>query len=160
MPKKTYTQINSVTLAAASASVTFGSLPQNFRDLVLIVNGAGTSGQGNNYLYFNGDTSNGNYSWIRMLGDGAGVSRSVATDPTVSDVTTAFNNLVKVNIFDYSATDKHKTRLSTSSNPTSTIIMYSSRWANTAAVTSMTFAAQNSGNWASGTTFVLYGIEA
>jgi hypothetical protein len=160
MPRKTYTQINSVTLAAASSSVTFASIPQNYRDLVLIVNGAGSSGQGNNYLYFNNDTTAGNYAYVRMLGDGSSTSSAIASNPSVSDVTTSFNNTVKVDILDYSASDKHKTRLSTSSNPTSTIIAYASRWANTAPVTSLTFAGFNSGNWVTGTTFTLYGIEA
>jgi hypothetical protein len=160
MPKKTYIQINSITLVAASPSVTFSSIPQNFRDLVLVVNGGGTSTQGNNYLYFNNDTTASNYFYIRMLGDGSSTSSANALNPSVSDVTTAFNNIVKVDIFDYSSSDKHKIRLSTSSNPTSTIIAYVSRWANTSPVTSLTFAGFNSGNWAMGTTFTLYGIEA
>jgi hypothetical protein len=160
MPKKTYTQINNITLAASTASITFSSIPQNFRDLVLIVNGAGSSGQGNNYLYFNNDTTVGNYSYVRMLGDGNSPSSATSSNPTVSDVTTSFNNLVRVEILDYSASDKHKTRISLSSNPSSTIIAYASRWANTAPVTSLTFAGFNSGNWAFGTSFTLYGIEA
>jgi len=160
MPKKTYIHINSITLAAASASVTFSAIPQNFKDLILIVNGAGSSAQGNNYLYFNGDTTASNYSHGRILGSGSSASTETASTPTVSDVTTNFSNFVKVNVFDYSASDKHKTRLSISSNPTSTIIAYASRWANTAPVTSLTFAGFNSGNWVTGSTFTLYGIEA
>ena len=152
----TYVLLNQITLAATSSTVTFSNIPQNYGDLVLVVNGAGTSGQGNNYLYFNGDTSTGNYSYVRI----ANASSVSASNPSVSDVTTSFNNLVTVDIFDYSAFDKHKTRLSISSNPSSTILAYASRWANTAPVTSITFAAQNSGNWATNTSFYLYGVLA
>lgn len=152
----TYVLLNQITLAAASSSVTFSNIPQNYGDLVLVMNGAATSSQGNNYLYFNGDTSAGNYSYVRIVNGGS----ETASNPTVSDVSTSFVNLVTVDIFDYSASDKHKTRLSISSNPTSTILAYASRWANTAPVTSITFAAQNSGNWAINTSFYLYGVAA
>lgn len=152
----TYVLLNQITLAAASSSVTFSNIPQNYGDLVLVVNGAGTSAQGNNYLYFNGDTTAGNYSYVRLINGGS----AAASNPSISDVSTSFVNLVTVDIFDYSASDKHKTRLSISSNPTSTILAYASRWANTAPVTSMTFAALNSGNWATNTSFYLYGVAA
>jgi hypothetical protein len=152
----TYVLLNQITLAASSSTVTFSNIPQDYGDLVLIVNGAGTSTQGNNYLYFNGDTTTSNYSYVRI----ANASSAAASNPAVSDVTTSFLNLVTVDILDYSASDKHKTRLSISSNPSSTILAYASRWANVAPVTSMTFAALNSGNWATNTSFYLYGVTA
>jgi hypothetical protein len=163
MPKKTYTQISSITLAAASSSVTFSSIPQNFRDLVLVVSGAVTGSQGNNWLFLNGDTSQSNYSFVRMLGDGSstssGVNQSGVNGAAVSDMVSSQNQAI-VQIMDYSTTDKHKTRLSRSDQPSSTAIAYASRWTNTAAVTSLIFAGGNGGNLASGTTVTLYGIEA
>lgn len=156
----TYILLNRITLAAASASVTFSNIPQNFSDLVVVMNGGGTSTQGNNYLYFNSDTTLTNYSYVRMLGSGSAVSSATVSNPTISDVTAAFENTVRINIFDYSAIDKHKMVTSISANPSSTIIAYATRWANTSAITSITYASQNSGNWASGSTFSLYGIAA
>lgn len=159
MAKKTYNFISSVTLATSTASSTFSSLPQNYRDLVLVVSGAITGSQGNNFLYFNNDTTQSNYYYIRILGDGGSPSAANSANATVSDMVSSQNNAI-IQIMDYSAIDKQKTRLSRSDQPSSTVITYASRWNSTAAVTSLTFAGGNGGNLAAGTTLTLYGIEA
>lgn len=159
MPKKTYTQINSVNLATAASSASFSSLPQNFRDLVLVVSGAITGSQGNNFLYFNNDTTQANYHYVRILGDGSSPSAANDANATVSDMVSSQNNVI-VHIFDYSASDKQKSRLSRSNQPSSTVIAYASRWNNSSPVTTVTFAGGNGGNLAAGTTVTLYGIEA
>jgi hypothetical protein len=156
----THVLLNQIELSSSASSVTFSNIPQGYGDLVLVMNGGGTSGQGNNHLYFNSDTTTGNYSYVRMLGTGSATSSAAASNPTVSDVTAALENVVKINIMDYSAADKHKTSTSVSANPSSTIIAYAMKWANTSAITSVTYSAQNSGNWATGSTFSLYGVYA
>jgi hypothetical protein len=164
MPKKTYTQIASITLAASSNSVTFVSIPQNFRDLVLVVAGTLNSGTQNPRVQLNADTGN-NYSNVWMGGSG-----SSATSGTNSSVDYNFGGVIFtaqsndiLQIMDYSATDKHKTTLtrgnaasSTSGQATSA---WAGRWANTAAVTSIRFYL-NAETFAAGSTFTLYGIEA
>jgi len=61
-------------------------------------------------------------------------------------------------INDASATDKHKSVISRNSNATGTVNMSAVRWANTAAVTSITISC--SSNIAAGSTLALFGVAA
>jgi hypothetical protein len=161
MPKKTYTQINSVTLAAASASVTFGSIPQNFRDLILVQNLTTATSPDDVLCRLNGDTGS-NYAWVRMLADSSG---TISSTGTYDGLPVQFSGVVSggmaiFQLFDYSATDKHKTALSRAGGANYNIVeAVASRWTNAAAVTSMTLVVYTS-NLAAGSTFTLYGIEA
>ena len=167
MPKKTYTQINSVTLAAASSSVTFSSIPNTFRDLVLVLNGQLASNNSVG-LRLNSDSGT-NYTIVMM--------RNNTTTGTESGVETAATSvyanwsqgrsgdrmLTTYQVMDYSATDKHKTVLSrnnyTDITPTGRVEALASRWTNTAAVTSLTVITGTNA-LAAGFTAALYGIEA
>jgi hypothetical protein len=162
MPKKTYTQINSVTLAAASASVTFGSIPQNFTDLIVIVQ----SGGGTNFrIALNGDTNNANFSGVQMSGFSGGAQSSVLTG-TEARLLNYYgfmeagnlNTSYITQIIDYCSTDKHKTYLSRSNNPANGVSAVAGRWANTSAITSVSLISE--GTLLVGSTFALYGIEA
>jgi len=163
MPTPTYIALGNITLGSSTSSVTFSSIPATYRDLVLVVSGGITGSQGNNWLFLNGDTNQSNYSFVRILGNGSSRSSEVnqpgVNGASVSDMTSTQNQVI-AQIMDYSATDKHKTRLSRSDQPSSTVTAYASIWANTAAVTSLTFAGGNGGSLAAGSTFALYGIEA
>ena len=61
---------------------------------------------------------------------------------------------------DYSATDKHKTMLSRGGSSSFGVGMNAGRWANTSAVTSVLVIGQSGLDFAAGSTFYLYGIEA
>jgi hypothetical protein len=160
MPKKTYTQINSVTLAASASSVTFSSIPQNFRDLVLVID-AKASG---NYAFlgrFNGDTGT-NYSRVRVGGTGSTTYSTVDTANhfRLTSSTTDVDGMRIAQIMDYSATDKHKTVLVRDSVAGNNVAATANRWANTVAVTSVSATVDLGGTFLSGATFTLYGIEA
>jgi hypothetical protein len=159
MPKKTYTQINSVTLASASSSVTFSSIPQNFRDLILVLDGTPTANSIVNFRY-NGD-SGANYNRVGMEGDGTTPSSYFGTGATSLRVIawrTGRSNAIH-QIMDYSATDKHKTSISRG-NPTDVAVQAAAgRWANTSAITSIAVTL-DANQFATGSTFTLYGIEA
>lgn len=161
MALQSTTALATITLQEASSTVEFSGIPDTYRDLILVFSGTVTGSQGNNFLYFNGDTTGSNYAWVRMLGTGSSTSSGTAPNdaskPSVSDVTPTTINQVTIEILDYSATDKHKTRLSRSDQSSSTVIAYASRWANTAAVTSIEYSAGNGTAWSSGSTFALFG---
>jgi hypothetical protein len=72
--------------------------------------------------------------------------------------TSNFANSI-LNIFDYSSNDKHKTTISRTGIVSLYTVAYSTRWANASAVTSITIF-PDSGNFNSGSTFAMYGIEA
>jgi hypothetical protein len=162
MPTPTYDLIASTTLAAASASVTFSSIPATYRDLILVLNGESGSALEISYR-FNGDTGS-NYSWLNAMGFVGGTNtfsisenKIVAWLPNNLDANTRFDQITQ--IMDYSATDKHKTTLNRfggRSSSTGLTSMAAGRWANTAAITSVVI--NGSANFAIGSTFNLYGV--
>ena len=160
MPTSTYTALANITLGSSASSVTFSSIPATYRDLRIMIAGT-TSGGVNTVLRFNSDTGN-NYTGVLMSGNG-----STATSGTYGAGsllyfgalwTTVGNTYV--DIMDYSATDKHKTILGRHSNAANEAGAHAGRWANTAAITSVTVLTASAATYSSGTTFALYGIAS
>jgi hypothetical protein len=164
MPTKTYKALANVTLGAAAASVTFGSIPATYRDLVLIINGS-TSANADVVLRFNSDDGS-NYSFVYAAGNGTTAISGAAGSQTSIVLNAYFWRSTEVaslviNIMDYSATDKHKTVLSRNNVASAGgVDMFANRWANTAAITSVQCRPFGVQNFASGCTFAVYGIEA
>jgi hypothetical protein len=161
MPTPTYIPLATVTLGTATASVTFSSIPATYRDLILVIQGTNTS-SGNSRLQVNGDSGN-NYNQVRMYGAGGlpgSDSASNIASLDMSSMSTSSGYQAVIQLMDYSATDKHKTILSrTQESNISAVLANAGRWANTAAITSVTtFTA--AGSYASGSTFSLYGVIA
>jgi hypothetical protein len=167
MPKKTYTQINRVTLAAASASVIFSSIPQNFRDLILVSNQevSGSFGLG---IRFNGDSGS-SYPQVMIRNSANSVSSGSETGVQFygswGSQTANTRYLSIFQIMDYSATDKHKSTLlrngyTDANNGAQCVEAFAGRWANTSAVSSINVFATSSSGFSTGSTFTLYGIEA
>lgn len=164
MTTPTYDLLASSVLTTATASVTFSSISQDYRDLVLVVQGLNTTaGSFNTRAYLNADTGS-NYSHVWMTGNGsaaASVSQtnSFARLDVNGNTTDTEKNLVVAQFMDYSATDKHTTYLVRSNRASNGTDAFAGRWANTSAITSIQIFP--SGNQlASGSTFHLYGIVA
>jgi hypothetical protein len=162
MPTPTYTPLATVTLASATGSVTFSSIPATYRDLVFVFSGTATSANRLVEVRFNGDSGS-NYSQVRALGYSSTPTSSASTLTSFglfySDSgldTTQSNSILQ--LMDYSATDKHKTMLNRVGGGTTWVEMRAGRWANTAAITSANFFID--GNFATGTTLSLYGVIA
>ena len=160
MPTPTYTALATITLGSAAATVTFGSIPATYRDLILVANATTVATGGRNFrVRFNNDSGS-NYSNVYMFGNGtsaiSAASTSTAAGQSIIDNNPG-NNIIQ--IMDYSATDKHKTVLSRGNVAGIAVDARASRWANTAAITSIT-CSPDSNNWVSGSTFSLYGIVA
>jgi hypothetical protein len=157
MSTKTYTPLANVTLATNTNSIVFGSIPNTYRDLVIVINGS-TAAAADIGLRFNGATST--YSFVSTYSTGSLVSNNNLNYPRApihySTNTSLFT--VNANIMDYSATDKHKTILSRGDQGTGFVVMYGSRWSDTAAITSIQIGT-DSPNFNTGTIFTLYGIQ-
>lgn len=158
----TYILLNQITLAAASSSVTFSNIPQNYGDLVLCINGS-LSSSGVTQLNPNGDSANTNRSAVYMSGSViAGASSGTLGAQNVRNIgslngTSRFN--AEIQLMDYSATDKHKTfliRYDDSAVATEAMVQ---RYAVTTALTSLNLTTSG-GNFTVGTTFYLYGVYA
>ena len=143
------------TLGSSAATITFGSIPATYRDLVIYL--TGTSGAGQNMsIYLNGDTTASNYPSVYAGGDG-GTASSGTLNNYIGGVYGSNLSTNVINIFDYAQTDKHKTLLSRLSVSTNAASMIACRWANTAAVTSIQLALPAT-TFSTGTVVSLYGI--
>jgi hypothetical protein len=159
MPTNTYTPLATVTLGGSDTDIVFSSIPGTYRDLILVVEGT-SNVSSNAYLYFNGDTTSGNYANVFAAGTGSSaISSSNGIGSYVGGIYGSNRSVNIIQIMDYSATDKHKTRLSRMSVAGAEVSMIAGRWANTAAVTSMTFTLI-SNTMSTGTTLSLYGVIA
>ncbi len=153
----TYSLINSTTLGSAQSSVTFSSIPSTFTDLTIVINGF-YSGTTYGKFDFNSDTTSGNYSYTRFLGYSGGVLSDRAGGTDGISLGSTMGSWI-ANINDYSNTTTYKTLLARENAAGSGTGAYVYLWRNTAAITSLTFTGVG-GNFATGSTFKLYGIEA
>jgi hypothetical protein len=157
-----YTALANVTLGSSAATVTFSSISQAYRDLVLVVQAKGASGNSAIAARFNSDAGS-NYSHVFMYGDGSStasiIQTSTAAQTGSASATTSLSSSVVLNIMDYSATDKQTTFLvrSNEREASFTVTAVAGRWANSSAITTVSFAAANS--YAAGSTFALYGVK-
>ncbi len=153
MPTPTHIALATTTLSSTVSTVTFSSIPNTYRDLVLVVGGQTSSGSGAN-IQFNNDTGS-NYSIQFMFGTGT-TKQGERYDAQTSIGIGAFQPKgVNIHhIMDYSATDKHKTVLVRRDTDSYTVVGVG-RWASINAISSIKF---NATNMTSGTTLSLYGI--
>jgi hypothetical protein len=163
MPTPTYDLIATTTLAASSPEIVFGSLPQTYRDLVLVFAGVGnTDGYAQNtLLQINRDSSN-TYVGVRMSGNGSSVSSGADTFTAI--YTGGVNNgeaiMQTIQFMDYSATDKHKAVLIRDNVPLRGAGATSARFPSTSAITSFRIFFIGGNTFAANTRFSLYGIAS
>jgi hypothetical protein len=158
-----HTALANVTLGSSAAGVTFSNINQGYRDLVLIMSPIGVSDT-DCYIRLNGNTGF-NYPGVWMYGQGSGSLNSGAMNnfglwTTLGhSIPATSGSFTKIEILDYSVTDKHKPVLTRANLASGSTDALAQRFANTAAITSVFF--QTSGaNFAAGSTFALYGVSA
>lgn len=158
----TYDLLDSVTLSSSASSVTFSSITQDYRDLIFVAVST-TSAGGSRFGRVNGDSGT-NYSYVMMQTDGSSAgSYKNSTDRLYQDFTTSASTTVPATaiwqFMDYSATDKHKTLLMRDGGADKAVQALAQRWANTSAITSLTFST-NTGNFNAGSQFSIYGVAS
>ncbi len=159
MPTPTYTPLATVTLGASASSVTFSSIPATFRDLIVVLSVKSSGGNNLARARYNSDSGS-NYSRVFMRGDGSSATSAAETDTGafIADVDSTNFFVQTTSIMDYSATDKHKTSLSSTTRG-DRVQAFANRWANTAAITSVQVVI-SSNTFDAGSTFSLYGVIA
>jgi hypothetical protein len=163
MPTPTYTPLATITLGSSASSVTFGSIPATYRDLVLVSQAALTTGTSAVLFRFNGDSGS-NYPSVYQesseVGLAGGNINTIAIRPSgnINEASTDFA-IYTLNIMEYSITSKPKSFLLRSNRGSYATVATAGRWTNTSAVNSVSIL-PNSGSWATGSTFNLYGIAA
>jgi len=151
-------------LSSTATTVTFSSISQAYRDLVLVVNGKSATAPVDIYLQFNNDSSNWNYY---VYGTGNGSTTTSAQSASTQGMRATFNSYLTTteftqsitNIFDYSVTNKYKPTLSRSNRASLGTDMFAGYYSNTSAITSITVRAL-SDSFAAGSSMALYGIAA
>ena len=166
----TMTLIETKTLATAAASVAFTSIPQDGTDLLILystrISGSSVS-QLNTQFNSSGGTA---YGDLTLESDslGSASSSSRSSQPVIRITVNIGTNFTantfgstRIYIPNYTASTAKSVSLDGSTeqnNTTSYNSIVAGRWNNTAAITSVTFTDQNSGNFVVGSMFSLYKI--
>ncbi len=160
MPTSTYTALATITLSSTDSSIAIANIPSTgYRDLVLVMRPIMTSSGSEARITINGDTG-ANYPMIYVGGSGGGPFALPATGNTYYDANQMDTTAIGVyNFLDYSATDKHKIILHRTSRPGNYTLMQATRWANTAAISTLTIYPAT-GSFDVGSIFSLYGIAS
>ena len=160
----TYTPIATNTLGSAAASVTFSSISSTYTDLVVVVSARNTTATYTAVIRLNGDSGS-NYSSTQLYGDGSSAASNRDTSRSYidnilaassGDASGVFSTSL-VHIMNYANTTTYKTVLSRT-NLAIQVATSVGLWRNTAAINSVEV--RSASNFASGSTFTLYGIKA
>lgn len=157
----TYTPIATYTVSSAQSSYTFSSISSAYTDLVIVV-APKYSTSAATRININGDTGN-NYSQTFLYGNGSSAGSFRVTNSVF--VANYFNNgsgdtpMQILNFMNYSNGSMYKTVLVRNANSAAGTDAAVNLWRNTAAITSIELSA-TTGNFATGSTFTLYGIKA
>lgn len=160
MATPTYDLLDSTTLSSSASSVTFSSIDQSYRDLVLVVSLIGTADDFA-YLQFNSDSGT-NYSRVIMFGNGSSAGSTSSTGETAFGFEQRMGTtpiLALTQIMDYSATDKHKSAIARMNKVDNRVHAVAQRYASTSAITQLDITTATNG-FAAGSTFYLYGIAS
>tara|TARA_R110000868_G_scaffold121354_3_gene321879 strand:+ start:4427 stop:4987 length:561 start_codon:yes stop_codon:yes gene_type:complete len=165
-----YESIATTTLATATGTITFSSIPATYTHLQIrlfafsSLTGTTPSSQ---YLQLNGD-GGGNYSSHLLIGDGASATASSSTSATVMylgyNAPTGYTSVGAasiIDILDYTNTSKYKTLRclnGVDGNGSGKVDLSSGNWRSTSAVTSITIGALGY-NMNQYTSAALYGIK-
>ena len=163
MATPTYELIETTTLTSSASSVSFSSITQDYRDLVLVIDVIPTGSSLRIGIRVNSDSGS-NYNEVEMYGvDGLGAGSGANSGET--SMTGVFNlqtvrSTHTYDFLDYSATDKHKSVLHRGGTSTG-VWAAAYRWADTSAINEILVRGGFSGNeYGAGTTFSLYGIAS
>ena len=157
-----YVPLANITLGANAASVTFSSISQSYRDLVLVGQVAAASASFSG-IYFNGDTGN-NYHQLFMVGTGSSFGTQtqygqpvifLGQDSTLNTTPWIF----QLNLIDYSITGRSQQGIYKTGTYNDRTTLSTTRWENTSAITSITLAGRTD-NFLAGSSFALYGVTS
>jgi len=170
-----FESIATTTLATATASVTFSSIPATYKHLQIRIiskeSGTGTGGP-NVVASLNSDTTYTNYRSHYLTGNGSSSSSGsvqasgyyclVGNTATSNASYTSMFGVMVLDVLDYANTSKYKTLRGLwghDRNGSGEVGIDSSVWMNTAAITSISFSIAGGTNFVQYSHFALYGIK-
>ena len=162
MPTTTYTPLANVTLSSSTATVTFSSIVQSFRDIIAVASVKGAEGKirisvnsVGSYLYHgvlmeaDGGTAASNYGsdgYVLIGRNNSGIRNDVYTN-------------IICNFNEYSVSGKHKPIIFRAGSNLSGVFAGNYRVATSSTISSIIFQLEN-GNFDAGSTFELFGVNA
>lgn len=160
----TYTPIATYTASGTTGTISFTSIPQTYTDLVLTTSAQSSSGQRQQYIELNADTTQ---KYSRTILSGTGSSAISARDSnqfqTYLDyyavVEGTFPNIVTTNFMNYSNTTTFKTMITRANNASNGIDAIVHLYRSTSAISRIDIKL-NAVNYSAVSTFTLYGIQA
>jgi hypothetical protein len=161
----TYTPLATTTLASPTSSYTFSSISGSYTDLVLIVSGSADSTAFDAWIRLNSDSGS-NYSSTNMYGTGTSALSQRESNVTFLRIDrqatwrSGNRTMNRVNLMNYSNSTTYKTVITRGDAPADCVEAIVGLWRNTAAITSIQVGNDAGANFATGTTFTLYGIQA
>lgn len=165
MPTSTYTPLANITLSSSAATVTFSSISQIYKDLVLVIS-VGSTAAGGSYprLRPNNNSTTDAYSYVEGWAQASSVYAGLSTATSVggiaggtAPISTTNKAVLTYTIADYSSTSKHKNFLIRTDSPSVLAGMSFYRWNQTTAISSLVLS-NDTGSFSSGSTFKLFGI--
>ena len=166
----TYEKVATQTLGSAASSVTFSSISGSYTDLVLVANFINATTTGNSLLVRvgNGSIDTGsNYSTTFLEGNGSTASSSRTTTQTFgyligAGISTSTTNPQPniVHFMNYSNTTTFKTFLNRGGTADTLTTANVNLYRSTSAINTIQIVISGSINFATGSTFTLYGIAA
>lgn len=170
MPTNTYVALNKVTATGSVNTVTISSIPTTYTDLTIVVSG-NLSGSANRASLAmrvgNGSPDSSSiYSNTQVSGNGTSAYSNRGTNETYcfTGVISEKIGTTVINIMNYANTTTYKTVLSRGNSlgqtATQDVGAFVNLWRSTSAINTIQFYVGDGTNFASGTTFSLYGIAA
>ena len=160
MPTPTYTALATVTLGSSASSVTFANIGSGYRDLILVANGKFSSSNSLVRIRVGNGSLDTGSNYTSVYANSTPESQSATETYWTLGRWDNVEGTMIAHIMDYSATDKHKTALSRRGSASfSNVQMNARRWANTAAITTVSVLSTDN-TFASGSTFNLFGVIA
>ena len=161
----TYEPIATTTLSNTQNSVSFTSIGGTYTDLIIVVSPLTNNTSADDvYIQYNSDTGS-NYSQTGMRGNGSAASSSRAlsqaqifTTLTASAGSTTDPRTTIIQIMNYSNTTTYKTCLIRENIAASQVAANVGLWRSTSAITRVDISTGSGFDFASGSTFTLYGI--
>jgi hypothetical protein len=161
----TYEPIATTTLGSAAGTVSFTSISAAYTDIFVVINATTVSSSYGLWYRVNNDSGN-NYSYTMLYGNGTSAlstrESSISRALGANDVSTTISTNT-IHFMNYSNTTTYKTAISRGSSSSESVQAIVSLWRSTSAINRIDFAPGASfptGQFASGSTFTLYGIKA
>lgn len=159
--------IESITLSSSAANVTFSNIPQDYDDLLLVMSirtarASPFTIEGID-IWFNSDTTSGNYTKRRLLGQGSSASSDTGGSllaPTNGATSSTFsNNEVYVPNYAGASNKSYSVTSAAEHNSTTAYLAAGAElWSDTSAITSIQLVPA-ANNLVTGSSFELYGIK-